>query len=272
MYRRRSEPIRAELLIGGLFVAIAIVAGGYYLLRDREPEPLAVEPPAAGETLEAPERAAPATPDAGLPSAAPSEMMPAPVLPALDESDAFVRESLAAMALPEAWIGRDDLIRRTAVVVDNAVKGEYPRQQLGFLAPTGKFQVVNVGDRLFVDPVSYARYDGYVDLLEAIPPQTLAGWLETMQPLIGEALAELGNEVPVGTQLGAVIDLLLAVPVIDDEIELVQPKVVYEYADPRLEALKPIQKQVLRMGPDNVRRIKAYLEALRDALVGASDG
>jgi len=47
----------------------------------------------------------------------------------------------------------------------------------------------------------------------------------------------------------------------------VQPKVFYEYADPALEGLKPLQKQALRMGPSNVRRLKAYLTRLRAELV-----
>jgi hypothetical protein len=46
----------------------------------------------------------------------------------------------------------------------------------------------------------------------------------------------------------------------------VQPKVFYEYADPTLEQLPPLKKLVLRMGPDNVQRLKRYLTELRAAL------
>ena len=63
------------------------------------------------------------------------------------------------------------------------------------------------------------------------------------------------------------IDQVLAVPVLEGEVELVQPKVFYEYADPALEELSPLQKQVLRMGPDNVVRLKNYLTELRQALL-----
>jgi hypothetical protein len=43
----------------------------------------------------------------------------------------------------------------------------------------------------------------------------------------------------------------------------VQPKVVWEYADPRLEALPAGQKVLLRMGPENADRVKARLAAIR---------
>ncbi|MNG38043.1 hypothetical protein D3C84_1255880 [compost metagenome] len=40
----------------------------------------------------------------------------------------------------------------------------------------------------------------------------------------------------------------------------------YHYADERLEALLPAQKQLLRMGPDNARRIQDQLQRLGTAL------
>ena len=44
---------------------------------------------------------------------------------------------------------------------------------------------------------------------------------------------------------------------------LTQPKVLYEFEDPQLEALSAGQKAMLRLGPDNARRVKAKLRALR---------
>jgi len=46
----------------------------------------------------------------------------------------------------------------------------------------------------------------------------------------------------------------------------VQPKVFYRYADDELEALSALQKQVLRMGPGNVKRLQTYLQAFQIAL------
>jgi hypothetical protein len=47
---------------------------------------------------------------------------------------------------------------------------------------------------------------------------------------------------------------------------VVRAVVVYEYADPKLEALSPAQKALLRMGPRNVPRVQAKLRELAAAL------
>jgi hypothetical protein len=51
----------------------------------------------------------------------------------------------------------------------------------------------------------------------------------------------------------------------------VQPKVLYEFADPALEALPSGQKILLRMGPENAARVKAKLREIR-ALVAKEGG
>jgi hypothetical protein len=224
-----------------------------------EPE-VPVEPP--------PRQVLPPPPE--IPPPAPE---PVVALPDLNVSDEFVLEQLAAFDLPGAWLEREDLIRRLAVVIDNAQRGEYPRRQLGFLAPAGKFQVLERGDRLFVDPASYARYDVYLDLLEQIQPQTLADMLLLLQPLVSQGLTELGNQKSMTTQIHVAISRLTELPQLVGDVELVQPKVFYQYADAELEGRSPLQKQVLRMGPVNVQRLQVYLRTLQVALAAnATEG
>jgi len=85
--------------------------------------------------------------------------------------------------------------------------------------------------------------------------------------LLVAALKELGqlNPDPIAT-VRAGIDVALATPDLQGDVQLVQPKVYYQYADPRLEQLKPLQKQLLRMGPQNVARIKSYLAQVKGYL------
>lgn len=44
---------------------------------------------------------------------------------------------------------------------------------------------------------------------------------------------------------------ILAAPIVDSLIDLVRPSVYYKFADEKLEALSPVAKQMLHMGPDN---------------------
>ena len=50
-------------------------------------------------------------------------------------------------------------------------------------------------------------------------------------------------------------------------VEVYTDSVMYKYADERLESLSDPQKQLLRTGPDNMRRIKAKLRELKDSLM-----
>lgn len=183
------------------------------------------------------------------------------VLPALDESDPFVREQVGALSERLAdWLAQDDLVRRFAGVLDNATRGEIPTRQIAFLAPAAKYPVRTEGERVFVDPAGYGRYDAFVDTVLSVPPEQAAALLRTLAPLLREALAELGVARP--DPLAAVRAALrqaLQTPDVPDEIELVQPKVLYKYADPALEALPPLQKQLMRMGPTNLERVKSHL-------------
>ena len=62
------------------------------------------------------------------------------------------------------------------------------------------------------------------------------------------------------------IDLLLDTPAAPVPVEVYTESVMYRYKDSRLESLKAPQKQLLRTGPENMRRIKAKLRELKQAL------
>ena len=268
-------------LIAGLALAAAVILGFTYYFRTYEEvrTPVAVESiavpvtePAVGVDDSIHEEAAPPAAVMEETPASPAVVEePALLLPGLNESDDLVRQRLVGSLLPEAWINRDDLLRRLAVVIENANRGELPRRQLEFLTPSGKYRVREVGEgedrRLFVDPESYARYDHYLNMLESVAPETLAALFVDTYPLLDEALLELGDSESASPQVLASIDQILALPILRGDIELVQPKVFFEYADPALEGLTPLQKQVLRMGPDNVSRLQTYVVSLRNGLI-----
>jgi hypothetical protein len=243
-----------QRVIIGIVVAAVVVIAGLWWWQSRPvavPAPAPVPPAPVSESGNQPEMATPVTP-----------AVQAVPLPPLNDSDAFVREQVAQLPGQQlsVWLTQDDLVRRLAVVIDNAAGGEYPRRQLGFLAPAGKFSVVTRDEAIFVDPESYARYDAFVDSVVSVEPQRAAAMLKTAAPLLVEAMKELGQLDP--DPVAAIhkgIQQVLATPVLDEEPELVQPKVFYLYADPALESLKPLQKQLLRMGPANVQRLQDYL-------------
>jgi hypothetical protein len=62
------------------------------------------------------------------------------------------------------------------------------------------------------------------------------------------------------------IDSLLATPDVQGPIALVRPKVFYQFADPKLEALPAGQKLLIRMGAQNASLIKSKLQQFRAAI------
>lgn len=265
---------RVLIFVVGL-VVLAIVVLGWWWSSSTPGEPTPLPSKAPEQVVESPPEAPQPTVDEPVtPDTSP--------LPPLDESDAVVRSEVLAVLPPPvegsvapsastlmSWLDGDDLIRRFAVLADNAAKGGYPWRQLAFLAPQERLPVIADDERIQLDPNGYGRFDAFVDAALLVPPSTAATLLTRYSPLLQEALGELGEgERDPGAIVLAAIDQALATPVIEGPIELVQPKVFYEFADPEIEGLPPLQKQLVRMGPDNVRRLKAHLTEVRAALSG----
>ena len=271
--------VLASLVIGAALVAAVLVALNYWPFGEQpeidpglEPlEPLPApedprQPPVPVPDVNDEGPAAGEAPPVDDPVDQPSEVQAVepPTLPPLDESDAFIREQASGTRLPLAWTVADNLARRASVIIENASRGELPPKRGGLLPPVSAFPVRREGDRFFLDASGYRRFDPYLDQLESIDPKRLAQCIRLLSPLLDEALSELGYADGPQAGVSAAIERILAVPepTAGADVELVQPKVLFQYADPRLESLSALQKQVLRMGPDNVRRLKAYANRL----------
>lgn len=256
-----KNPIRWVALILGLVGVAAIV---YYRWHSQAPEP---QPPAPAETQPAPENKA--EPKILHPIAESGEAKP---LPALSESDAAMQESLADLlgqkALAEFFY-LDNIIRRIVATVDNLPR-EKVAQRLTPLKPVaGKFLVTGKEDNFVLNPGNYSRYAPYVRLAEAVNVKKLVAAYVHFYPLFQQAYKDLGY--PTGyfnDRLVEVIDHLLDAPDVQGPVKLIRPSVMYQFADPELEALSAGHKVLVRMGSENSARIKAKLKEIRRWLTG----
>jgi hypothetical protein len=131
-------------------------------------------------------------------------------------------------------------------------------------AVPGGYDVVREGDAITASDANPARYAAFVQALERVDAKQLAGVYLRYYPLFQQAYEDLGYpQAYFNDRLVTAIDHLLATPEHDGPLRLKQPKVLYEFDDPELEALSAGQKAMLRIGPDNARRVKAKLRALR---------
>lgn len=99
-------------------------------------------------------------------------------------------------------------------------------------------------------------------------PRGTAELYRRLRPLFEEAYRDLGfRQGSFDGALARAVESLLAVSVPDGPIEVVPAGAnAYEYRDPELEELSPARKHLLRMGPENARRVQAKLRELAEAL------
>jgi hypothetical protein len=265
LHRRPHRRPRRWPWLAALGVLLVAGLAAYRWLR-----PPALDAPTDVAPAPAPPVATPpAAPDARRPALAPGPLEaapPLPPLPPLAESDAAVRD-LAAPLGAEPVLPPDNLVPRFVAAADNVANGESPRAHLGFLAPKGRFRVVARDGRLWIDPASYARYDAVADRIAALDAAEVVGLYRRVGPLVAEAHRQLGQppETFDGT-LARAVDELLAVPVVEGDVEVVPKVITYAFADPRLEGMSPAQKHLLRMGPRNVRLVQGQLRAVAGVL------
>ena len=210
------------------------------------------------------------------PPPAPVELPPAPVeLPELDVSDAFVGGLVAALsAHPDlaTWLVSDDLVRRFVVVVDNIAEGRNPSQHVMFMKPDTGFSVTGGDASATIDPRSYQRYDMHAQIVDSFDTQGTAELYLTLEPLMDEAYVELGYpDTRFRTTLARAITHLLDTPVIDEPLAVAGRAPFYEHLDSSLEALTPVQKQLIGIGPENMRTVQAKLLAISRAIGISAD-
>ena len=243
-----------------------------------KPEPEPVPDPVIVEPVE--EEIIEVTPE-------PEIVEEAKVLPALNESDEFVVESLSGLVGESSvmrFLVSDNVISRVVASVDALTARQVPGQISAARELNGEFlatvneQPVEVvrnaeGDPIpqyLLNPANYQRYEPQVELFEAINTEELMALYENYMPLFQQAYTELGYpDGDFNERLIEVIDSLLAAPEIHEPLRLIKPEAFYLLTNPDLEALPAGQKVLLRMGPDNARRVKVKLQEIRAALVSS---
>ncbi|MCH1931061.1 DUF3014 domain-containing protein [Shewanella sp. A25] len=201
--------------------------------------------------------------------------MPEPVtivetVPSLPESDDFVHQKALAI-INNTQVGSalvtQDLARQFVVFVDNLAQGDLTRKVSPVKGPETLFSVSEITNKVYLNPESYHRYDAYASVLASMDSQTLLATYKQLTPLFDEAFAELGyTDAKFNDRILQAIKLMLAAPIIEEPIELTSISVNYRFVDPNLEALPSAQKLMIRMGPENTRKVKAALRKLENQL------
>lgn len=205
-----------------------------------------------------------------------------------DGSPLQAREIQPALAqlLGSAAVARflqpDDFPRRFAATLDNLGRSHAPVLLWPVAPIPGRFTVADgPGGNQVIAAANAQRYAPFVAFATSIDSAAAVQLYARMYPLLQEAYRQLGfGERYLNDRVVKVIALLLATPEpagpvqvrlteVKGPIASTRPWVRYEFVDPAFERLSAGQKMLLRMGPENERRLKRKLAELREYLVRA---
>ncbi len=202
-----------------------------------------------------------------LPAPEPTQQSQEP-LPQLDGSDDAVRaalvESLGKQPV-EAFLVPKEFVRRLVALVDSLDRHPVPLEFRPLKHVAGLPIAQAQGPDLFVlQPEDAKRYTPWVTALQSVDTQKLADLYLRYYPLMQKAYEDLGYPGKYfNDRVVQIIDHLLAAPEVDGPIQLVRPKVLFQFADPALEQRSWGQKALIRMGQDNAAAVKAKLGEIR---------
>lgn len=223
-----------------------------------EPEPEIFEPAREIEEVEI-------SPDAPIEPI--PEVVYEPEPEPLDISDKAIEKALVGIANSDVitdFLVNEALLQRFVVTVTNVADGDIAPNDNIIVPPNQPFRIYKQADREWIDPASYKRYTPYVNAMESLDNERLIELFKRYETEIADTYEEIAtsndsfNEVLIDA-----INTLLDTPEVPMPVEVFTDSVVYKYKDERLENLSKPQKQLLRTGPDNMRRIKAKLRELK---------
>lgn len=198
------------------------------------------------------------------------EMEPAPAPEPLDTSDGTVKTKLLQLSDYDSLarlIVDDALLERFVIMTNTLADETVATNNRVLVRPDKPFRTFQQAEKQWIDPASYKRYTPYVDALASIDTASLLELYSLYKPAIDNIFAEISSPSDnFNDKLTDAINILLDTPEVPMPVEVYNDSVMFKFADPQLEALAAPQKQLLRTGPENMRRIKAKLREIKESL------
>ncbi len=195
-------------------------------------------------------------------------------LPELENSDSIFRHQVSSVSTNLSnWFSARHIIHKYILLINDLSQGQLiPRHRL-FLQPAGKMKVKSDSQGLYLTENSYRRYDRLANAIDAIDVDRGLQLYISFKPLFDKVYKTFSYPAHYRLDdifLKAAANVIKA-PVIEGRVGLRKHSVKYKFADKKLESLTDVEKQMLRMGPENTRKIQAKLRELVQALVISSE-
>lgn len=263
---------RIPMIVAGLAIVVALTLWIFRETLSPVESPVIQTPPAT-ESLPVAEESATSGPISRpahelQPVGPAGEAVTEEPLPVLEDSDEAILAALTETFGPavEPLLVDSQLINKIVATVDSLSGSHLAEKVRPVIQLPDGFKVVPLenGEQFHLSPDNYRRYDSLVALAISADPAAVGAMYRRYYPLFQESYTRLGYPYRYfNDQVVGLIDLLLATPRPEEPVVLVQPHVLYKFADPELEALSSGQKFLIRMGDANAEALKQYLRRLR---------
>lgn len=181
------------------------------------------------------------------------------VLPDLLNSDDMLRQALIKLSPGLAqWLNTDQLIRKYVLIANDFAQGLRISNHMSFLRLAEPFAVEQGENGPTIAPKSFQRYNNIAQTIQAIDAKAAVTVYQKFRPLMLQVFAEFNypRDITLESIVKKAVAEILAAPALEGQVTLIRPSVHYKFADAKLEALNPIQKQMIRMGSENTRIIQ----------------
>ena len=166
---------------------------------------------------------------------------------------------------------QSNAIERSVAMIDNLRQGEVPYKLLPVARPKQAFSILDNGLAVTVNPESYARYNGLIQTLGGLNITGTVTFFRQHEATLNEAWAALGYaDMSLEQAIITALDTMLLTPEVPSNARLLKKEANWVYEDETLEALPAIQKQLIRMGPENSAALQSLARELRGAILDSA--
>jgi sRNA-binding regulator protein Hfq len=187
----------------------------------------------------------------------------------LEASDDSFRKAVGNVSVSLLnWFQVKDVIRKYIVIINDLSQNQILYKHRKFLKMPQKFVAKEDSQGLYIANESYARYDQFANAVVSFDVQEGLDLYLTFRPLFKQVFDEFAYpaEYRVEDIFMKAASSVLQAPVIKGRIYLRRHSVRYKFAKEELEALNGVEKQMIRMGPENTEKIQAKLRQLVEAI------
>ena len=188
----------------------------------------------------------------------------------LDVSDQAVKESILALSrvpMLATLVVNDGILERVVASIVNTAQGDLPANTHLLSPLKDEFSVYKKANTLYINPASFDRYRPYAEAFTQMQTEDILALYTQYSDQLNAQFDEIAAPGTTFEEtLIKAINQLLDTPLVSLPIAVQTDRAMYQFVNPQLEALSPVQKQFLRMGPNNMRLVMRKLRDLRSAL------